>query len=91
MQHLLSRARVDERQLLDAAADWAAAHLTAGQDEEDVVLIVDETADEVVGGLRRRGPRRPGWSAGRYGAMTCHCVSVSHWDSPCPGVHWRAP
>ena len=25
MQHLLSRARVDERQLLDAAADWAAA------------------------------------------------------------------
>ena len=46
MQHLLSRARVDERQLLDAAADWAAAHLTAGQDEDDVVLIVDETADE---------------------------------------------
>jgi hypothetical protein len=25
MQHLLSRARVDERQLPDAAADWAAA------------------------------------------------------------------
>ena len=46
MQHLLSRARVDERQLLDAAADWAAARLTAGQDEHDVVLIVDETADE---------------------------------------------
>ena len=46
MQHLLSRARVDERQLLDAPADWAAAHLTAGQDEDDVVLIVDETADE---------------------------------------------
>ena len=46
MQHLLSRARVDDRQLLDAAADWAAAHLTAGQDEDDVVLIVDETADE---------------------------------------------
>lgn len=46
MQHLLSRARVDDRQLLDAAADWAAAHITAGQDEDDVVLIVDETADE---------------------------------------------
>jgi len=46
MQHLLSRARVDERQLLDAAADWAAEHITAGQDEDDVVLIVDETADE---------------------------------------------
>jgi SRSO17 transposase len=46
MQHLLSRARVDERQLPDAAADWAAEHITAGQDEDDVVLIVDETADE---------------------------------------------
>ncbi len=46
MQHLRSRARADERQPLDAAADRAAAHLTAGQDEDDVVLIVDETADE---------------------------------------------
>jgi SRSO17 transposase len=46
MQHLLSRGCCDEGQLLDAAADWAAAHLTAGQDEDDVVLIVDETADE---------------------------------------------
>ena len=46
MQHLLSRARVDDRQLLDAAADWVAAHITAGQDKDDVVLIVDETADE---------------------------------------------
>ena len=46
MQHLLSRARCDDRQMLDAAADWAAGHLTAGADEDDVVLIVDETADE---------------------------------------------
>jgi SRSO17 transposase len=48
MQHLLSRARVDEQQMLDAAASWAAGHLSAGQDEDasDVVLIVDETADE---------------------------------------------
>jgi SRSO17 transposase len=46
MQHLLSRARVDDRRLLDAAADWAAEHITAGQDEDNVVLIVDETADE---------------------------------------------
>ena len=46
MQHLLSRARIDDRQLPDAAADWAAKHITAGQDEDDVVLIVDETADE---------------------------------------------
>ena len=48
MQHLLSRARVDEQQMLDAAAGWAAGHLSACQDEDasDVVLIVDETADE---------------------------------------------
>jgi len=48
MQHLLSRARVDEGQLLDTAADWVAGHLAAGQGEEvsGVVLIVDETADE---------------------------------------------
>jgi SRSO17 transposase len=48
MQHLLSRARVDEQQMLDAVAGWAAGHLSAGQDEDasDVVLIVDETADE---------------------------------------------
>jgi SRSO17 transposase len=45
MQHLLSRARCGEQQMLDAAADWAVAHLTAGQDQSDVVLIVDETAD----------------------------------------------
>jgi SRSO17 transposase len=48
MQHLLSRARVDEQQMLDDAAGWAAGHLSAGQDGDagDVVLIVDETADE---------------------------------------------
>ena len=46
MQHLLSRARIDEQQMLGAAADWAAGHLAAGQDGGDAVLIVDETADE---------------------------------------------
>ena len=46
MQHLLSRARCDEQRMLDTAADWAVCRLSAGQDEEDVVLIVDETADE---------------------------------------------
>jgi SRSO17 transposase len=45
MQHFLSRARVDDQGILDAAADWAAGRLTAGQDEGDVVLIVDETGD----------------------------------------------
>ena len=47
MQHLLSRARVDEQQMLGTAADWAAGHLGNGADENsDAVLIVDETADE---------------------------------------------
>jgi SRSO17 transposase len=48
MQHLLSRARVDEQLMLGTAADWVTGHLSAGQDEDggDGVLIVDETADE---------------------------------------------
>ena len=48
MQHLLSRARVDEQLMLGTAADWVIDYLSAGQDEDggDVVLIVDETADE---------------------------------------------
>jgi SRSO17 transposase len=47
MQHLLSRARVDEQLMLGTAADWVTDHLSAGQGEDgDVVLIVDETADE---------------------------------------------
>jgi SRSO17 transposase len=46
MQHLLSRARVDDGQLLDITAGWTASQLTEGADAGDVVLIVDETADE---------------------------------------------
>ena len=54
MQSLLSRARVDERQLLDAAAERAAAHLTAGQQEDDVVLIVDEKSSADCAGAARQ-------------------------------------
>jgi SRSO17 transposase len=46
MQYLLSRARVDDQQMLDDAADWVAGHLSAGHDVGNEVLIVDETADE---------------------------------------------
>jgi SRSO17 transposase len=46
MQHLLSRASVDDGQMTEETASWAAAHLAAGHDRGDVVLIVDETADE---------------------------------------------
>ena len=42
LQHLLSRAVWDDRQVLDIASAWAVSHL----DDGDAVLIVDETADE---------------------------------------------
>ena len=42
LQHLLSRAVWDDRQVLDAASAWAVRRL----DDGDAVLIVDETADE---------------------------------------------
>jgi SRSO17 transposase len=46
MQHLLSRAACDDRAMSEETAAWAAGHLAAGHDLADVVLIVDETADE---------------------------------------------
>ena len=42
LQRLLSRAVWDDQQVLNIAAAWAAGHL----DDEDAVLIVDETAEE---------------------------------------------
>ena len=50
MQHLLSRARVDDQRMAGTAADWAAGRLCAGQDPGDVVLIVDETGDAKTSG-----------------------------------------
>ena len=79
MQHLLSRARVDDRQLLDAAADWAAAHITAGQDEGDVMLIVDETADEKSSSDCARAARQYSGTVGGIAmcqvAVTLTCAS----------------
>jgi SRSO17 transposase len=54
LQHLLSRAVWDDRQMLDTASAWAAEHL----DDGDTVLIANETADEkssadCVGATRR--------------------------------------
>ena len=42
LQHLLSRAVWDDQHLVDIASAWAVSYL----DDEDAVLIVDETADE---------------------------------------------
>ncbi|HJY60535.1 MAG TPA: hypothetical protein VJ418_29495 [Streptosporangiaceae bacterium] len=43
MQHLLSRARCDDRAMLDAAADWTIEQLNGEQDGDsgNAVLIVD--------------------------------------------------
>jgi hypothetical protein len=41
MQHLLSRASVDDGQMLDTIAAWVAGHLAG--DAVDTVLIVDQT------------------------------------------------
>ena len=48
MQHLLSRARCDDRAMLDAAADWTVEQLNGEQAGTggDAILIVDETSDE---------------------------------------------
>ena len=47
MQHLLSRARCDDRAMLDSAADWTIGQLTGEQDGNgaDAIFIVDETSD----------------------------------------------
>jgi SRSO17 transposase len=47
MQHLLSRGRCDDQQIVDAVAEWVTGHLAGGQDgnRSDAVLIVDENAD----------------------------------------------
>jgi SRSO17 transposase len=48
MQHLLSRARCDDRAMPEAAADWTVEQLNAEQGGTggDAILIVDETSDE---------------------------------------------
>ncbi len=47
LQHLLSRAKWDERQVLDQTAVWAAGHLTGDDPHagQDAVFILDETGD----------------------------------------------
>ena len=47
MQHLLSRARCDDRAMLDEAADWTIEQLHGEPDGDsgNAVLIVDETSD----------------------------------------------
>ena len=68
MQHLLSRARVDDQRMAGTAADWAAGRLCAGQDPGDVVLIVDETGDAKTSGTARA---RPASTAAPSAASRC--------------------
>ena len=79
MQHLLSRARVDDQRMAGTAADWAAGRLCAGQDPGDVVLIVDETGDAKTSGDCSGAARQYSGTLGGIAmcqvAVTLTCVS----------------
>ena len=73
MQHLLSRARVDERQLLDAAADWAADEERrefAGVPDEVMFATKPQLAGDLLRHAHDRGIRA-GFAAGGevYGGL----------------------
>jgi SRSO17 transposase len=46
MQHFLSRASIDDEKMAGETAAWTASRLTQGADPGDVILVIDETADE---------------------------------------------
>jgi SRSO17 transposase len=80
MRHPLSRARVDDQRMLDAAADWAAGHPCAGQDPGDVALIVDETGDaktsgDCAGAARQYSGALGGTAMRRQVAVTLTCAA----------------
>jgi SRSO17 transposase len=69
LQHLLSRAKWDEQQVLDETAGWAAGHLTGDDAGQDAVFILDETGDaksstDCVGAARQ-------YSGGLGGVALC--------------------
>jgi SRSO17 transposase len=94
LQHLLSRAVWDDRQVLDAAAAWAVAQL----DDGDAVLLVDETADEkssaaAVGAARQYCGTVGGialcqvavtltFATSRGAGALCACSPSCTWPSP---------
>ena len=80
MQHLLSRARCDEQQMLDTAAGWAVGRLSAGQDGADVVLIVDETADEKSSDSCAGASHQYSGTAG--GTAMCQVAVTLTWAAP---------
>ena len=71
LQHLLSRAVWDDQHLVDIASAWAVRYL----DDEDAVLIVDETADEKSPPPTARA--RHGSTAARRAVSRC-----ARWRSP---------
>ena len=83
MQHLLSRARVDDQRMLDTAADWAAGRLCAGQDPADVVLIVDETGDAKTSADCAGAARQ---YSGTLGGIAMCQVAVTLTSRPRPGT-----
>ncbi|HLI36615.1 MAG TPA: IS701 family transposase [Streptosporangiaceae bacterium] len=80
MRHLLSRARVDEQRMLDAAAGWAAGRLSACRDGADAVLSVDQTAGEKSADSRAGAPHRYGGTAG--GTALCQVAVTLTFAAP---------
>ena len=85
MQHLLSRARCDDRAMLDAAADWTVEQLNGEQGGTggDAILVVDETCDansstDAVGAARQY--------SGASGGSGC-ARSRSTWTFATPTGH----
>jgi len=79
LQHLLSRAARDDRQVLDIAAAWAAGHL----DDGDAVLIVDETADakpsaDAVGSARQYSGTAGGVAPCQVAVTLTHATGRGH-------------
>lgn len=83
LQHLLSRARCDEQQMLQTAADWAIEHLAVGHDDGDAVLIVDETSD-VKSSAGCAGAARQ--YCGATGGIALCQVAVTSPTPPQPGM-----
>jgi SRSO17 transposase len=91
LQHLLSRAAWDDRQVLEAAAAWAVAR----PDDGDAVLVVDETADEkssagAVGAARQYSGTAGGIALYQVAVTLTFATSRGHTlidrhDLPAPG------
>ena len=82
MQHLLSRARCDDRAMLDEAADWTIGQLHGEQDGDsgNAVLIVDEISDVKSSAGCAGAARQYCGAAG--GVALCQVAVTLTWAAP---------